>query len=57
MVDNKLGPDCLAGPKALDINYCRHLTLSTSPYSAQYLVAPVWGQGILPTINVAHLTY
>ena len=23
MVDNKLGPDCLAGHKALDPNYCK----------------------------------
>ncbi len=26
-VDNNLGPDCLAGPKALDPNYCRQPTL------------------------------
>ena len=26
-VDNKLGPDRLAGPKALDPNYCRQPTL------------------------------
>ncbi len=27
MVDNKLGPDRLAGPKALDPNYCTQPTL------------------------------
>ncbi len=27
MVDNNLGPDRLAGPKALDPNYCRQPTL------------------------------
>ena len=26
-VDNNPGPDCLAGPKALDPNYCRQPTL------------------------------
>ena len=26
-VDNNLGPDRLAGPKALDPNYCRQPTL------------------------------
>ncbi len=27
MVDNNLGPDCIAGPKALDPNYCRQPNL------------------------------
>ena len=41
-VDNNLGPDRLAGPKALDPNYCRQPTLliarplSGSPNCAWY---------------------
>ncbi len=27
-IDNNLGPDCLAGTKALDPNYCKQQTLS-----------------------------
>ncbi len=32
-VDNNLGPDRLAGPKAVDPNYCRQLTLIARPLS------------------------
>ena len=45
-VYNNLGPDRLAGPKALDPNYCRQPTLwlSGSPNCAWYWVAPIFGQ-------------
>ncbi len=41
------------------INHLIVQSLSGSPNSALYRVAPVWGQAILPsqTIDVADLTY
>ncbi len=47
-VDNNLGPDRLAGPRALYLNYCRQQTQ----------VVPFLGQGIPPahTNNFAHQT-
>ncbi len=54
-VDNNLGPDRFAGPKALNrfllLQATNHLIarpLSGSPNCAWYWVAPVWGQGIPP---------
>ena len=63
-VDNNLGPDRLAGPKALDPNYCRQPTLCLHDLCLGVLTVHgielrlFLGQGILPshTINVAHLT-
>ncbi len=36
-VDNNLGPDRLAGPKALDLNYCRQPTLWLHDYCLEFL--------------------
>ncbi len=54
-VDNNLGPDHLAGQKALDPNYAdnQHCDCTTFVWKFSF-----WGQGIPPTltINVVHLT-
>ncbi len=63
-VDNNLGPDRLAGTKALDPNYCRQPTLRLHNLCLEVLTVHgiklrlFLGQGIPPThtINVAHLT-
>ena len=52
-VDNNLGPDRLANPKALEHDNTDNQPLiarplSGSPNCAWLWVAPVWGQGILP---------
>ena len=62
--DNNLGPDRLAGPKALDPSYCRQptnpliaRTLSGSPNCAWYWVAPIWGQDIPSTHTINVFSY
>ncbi len=63
-VDNNQGQGCLADPNALEPNHCRQPTtliarpLSGSRNSAWLCVAPIVGQGILPThtIYVTYLT-
>ncbi len=63
-VDNNLGPDRLAGPKALDPNYCRQPTLSLHDLCLEVLsvhgnkLRLFGAKAFLPThtINVEHLT-
>ena len=64
-VDNNLGPDCLAGPKALDPNYCRQPTLWLHDLCLADLNVHgnelcLFGAKAPPppthTINIAHLT-
>ncbi len=63
-VDNNLGPDRLAYPKALDSNYCRQPTLWLHDLCQEVLTVHgielrlFWAKAFPPahTINVAHLT-
>ena len=62
-VDNNLGPDHLAGSKALDPNYCRQLTISLHDlclenFACMEMSYACFSQGIplTHTIDVAHLT-
>ena len=60
-VDNNLGPDRLAGPKALVPNHCRQPTLSLHDLCPEVhgTELRLFGAKAIPpthTINVVHLT-